>query len=575
MALAWNTGLTLIDQADATTGWSGFRHNGGGTPSPSVDTDVEVQNTGCLAMKVTGINRDEGMFFDFGSGNEVDFTTTANKHFWGWVMATATGLLSTQANGGIFVIAASDANGDDWSKWYVGGSDTHKGAFERIVMDMSKASSEDASTACTMTSVRFIGFGIKSNGTAKQDNFFVDRMDYGQAALQATNDATGNVDIAWQDYFDEDSAKANMYGIIDKRGSIFYLRGGIIIGDAAQSGTVTFDDATGAIVEFEDPTYDAGSGPVTRIDAANLYTIGAQAAGSQATIITFGDVVGTGDDRFGVQGGTIRTAGQSWNLDFATDISDFTTVELYGLTMVGASGGIDLDDGNKTTVVSCTFVNCGELVPGTTNSGSEILNCAFIDPDNYAIEWANTTHNLTNLSLITSGTPTTQNMIHLTQSADYSTSFDGIIFFGSYASSTIRHGENTGTDADVTINAVAGSGSNPAEAEFNNTAGGTITVNNTVTLKVTVKDVAGVVIQDAQTAIFDSGDVELMNEDTLSTGVAEEQFNYVSDENVSVRVRKGSSTDNPKYKPVNSPQVIKDTGLDVTVTLDEDTNNNS
>jgi len=519
------------------------------------------------------------MWFDFGSGSEVDFTTTANKHFWGWVNATVIALLSTKANGGLYVIAASDAAGDDWSKWYVEGSDTLQGKWERIVQDMSKASSEDAATAATMTSVRWIGFGIKSNGTARLDNLFVDRCDYGQAALQASNDAVGDVNIGWQDYFDEDDLLANKYGIIDKRGSIFYLRGGITIGDAAQSGTVTFDDDTGAVVEFEDPTYDAGSGNVSRIDAATLYAISAEGAATQNTSVTFGNVVGTGDDRQGVQGGTIQTAGPTWDLDLATDIADLSSVDLYGLAIVGAAGGISLDDGNKTSVISCTFINCGEVTPGSTNSGAEILNCAFIDPSstgsNYALQWPNTTHNLKNLSFITSGTPTTQNMIHLTQSADYSTSFDGIIFFGSYASSTIRHGENTGTNADVTINSVAGSGSNPVQAEFNNTASGTVTVVNTVTLKVTVKDVAGVGIVGAQTAIYDDSDVELMNEDTIAGGVAEQAFEYPgSDVNVSVRVRKGS-TGSTKYEPVNTPQLIQDTGLDIVVTMTEDTENAS
>ncbi len=568
MALAFNTGLTNIDNADAVGSWSGFRHNGGGSPSPAVDTDVKIQNTGCLAIKVSGTNRDEGMWWDFGSGSEVDFTTTANKHFWGWALATTLGLMSTKANGGLYIIAASDAAGNNWSKWYVEGSDTLKGSWERIVMDMSKASSEDATTPCTMTAVRWIGFGINSNGSARQDNLFVDRCDYGQASLQAYNDAAGDVNIGWQDYLDEDDLAANKYGIIDKRGTIFYLRGGLTIGDAAQSGTVTFDEDTGAIVEFEDPTYDAGSGNVSRVDSANLYKISAEGAASQKTSVTFGNVVGSGDDRQGVQGGTIQSAGPSWEMDLATDIADLSSVDLQGVNFAGAGGGISLDDGSKTTVVSCAFVNCGEVTPGSTNNGAEILSCAFIDPDDYALEFPNTTHNVKKVSFITSGVPTTQHMCHLTQAADYSISFDGIKFFGSYASGTIWHGENDGLNADVTINSVAGSGSNPVESEFTSTNGGTVTVVNTVTLKVTVKS-GGTPIQDVQVAIYDGG-TELMNEDTLSTGIAQEDFEYPgSDVNVTLSVRK-MSPGGTQYFPSETDQVIKDTGLDVAVSLTED-----
>ncbi len=572
MALAFNTGLTPISAADATTGWSGFRHNGGGSPSPAVDTDVKIQNTGCLAIKVSGTNRDEGMWFDFGAGSEVDFTTTANKHFWGWVQATTVALLSTKANGGIYVIAASDAAGNNWSKWYVEGSDTHKGTWDRIVQDMSKGSSEDAGTPATMTSVRWIGFGIKSNGSARLDNLFVDRCDYGQAALQAYNDAVGSVTIAWQDFFDEDDASANKYGIIDKRGTIFYLRGGVTIGDAAQSGTVTFDDDTGAVVEFEDPTYDAGSGNVTRIDSANLYTISAEAAASQATVVTFGNVVGSGDDRQGVQGGTIQTAGPAFDIDFSTDIADLTTVNLYGLNVTGAGGGIALDDGNKTTVISCTFLNCGEVVPGTTNSGAEILTCTFIDPDDYALQWPNTTHKLKKLSFITSGTPTTQNMVHFTQSVDYSTNFDGIKFFGSYASSTIRHGENTGTGADVTINSVSGSGSNPLASEFNNTAGGTVTVSESYPVTVTIKDRAGLPIENVQTSMYVAADYsEVMNKDTNASGIASESFPGSPPTAVYWRARK-SSTGDTKYKNESGFGTITTDGLSFEVVMTEDPN---
>lgn len=576
MALAFNTGLTLISAADATTGWAGFRHNGGGSPSPAVDTDVKIQNTGCLALKVSGTNRDEGMWFDFGAGNEVDFTTTANKHFWAWVLMTTLGLVKTRALGGIYIIAASDAAGNNWSKWFVEGSDTLEGKWERIVMDMTKTSSEDATTAATMTSVRFIGVGTKTNGTSRLDNFFVDRCDYGQAALQAYADAVGNVNIAWQDYFDEDTLSANKYGVIDKRGTVFYLRGGLTIGLSTQSGTVTFSDATGAVLEFEDPQYDAGSGNVTRIDSANLYTISAEAAATQATTITLGNVVGSGDDRQGVQGGLLQSAAPSWDLDFATDIADFVTVNIYGVTFSGAGGGIAFDDGNKTTVISCTFLNCGEVTPGSVNNGAEILSCAFIDPDDFALQFPNTTHNVKKISFITSGTPTTQHMAHLSQAADYTIIFDAVKYFGSFASSTLWHGENSGNLADVTISAL--NEANPVASEFENTGSptpGTVTVSNDVTLKVTVKDKDGVAIATAQTAIYrDSDDVELMNKDTDAGGIASTTFNYSVDTNVTVRVRKGS-TAATKYIPVSSPQIIKSSGLDIVVTLFEDTDNSS
>jgi hypothetical protein len=537
-----------------------------------VDTDVKIQNTGCLAIKVSGTNRDEGMWWDFGSGNEVDFTTTANKHFWAWVLMTTLGLVKTQALGGIYIIAASDASGANWSKWWVEGSDTLDGSWKRIVMDMSKTRSEAAATPCTMTAVRWIGIGTKTNGTSRLDNFFVDRCDYGQAALQGYNDAVGGVTADWEDYFAEDDLSANKYGIIGKHGAHYFVRGGITFGDAAQLGTFTFDTAVGGMIEFENPTYDAGSGPVSRIDSANLYIISAEGTATQATTITFGDVVGSGDDRQGIRGGVIRTAGPSWKLDFAADIADLVSVSLYGLIVVGAGAGILLDDGNKTAVISCTFVNCGEIDPGTTNNGAEILSVTIIDPDNYGLKWSNTTHKIKRVSFITSGTPTTQNMVHFTQSADYSTDFDGIIYYGSYASSTIRHGENTGTNADVIINVVAGSGSNPVESEFNNTASGTVTVSASYPVTVTIKDRSGTPVENVQTSMYvTADDSEVMNKDTNASGVASDTYTGSPPTAIRWRARKSSPGDT-RYRNESGIGTITTDGLAFEVVMKVDPN---
>jgi hypothetical protein len=164
---------------------------------------------------------------------------------------------------------------------------------------------------------------------------------------------------------------------------------------------------------------------------------------------------------------------------------------------------MDFDD-PKTTLISCQWINCAAVDVGSTSNGAEVLNCFIIDPDsandsdNPGLKIGTTTHNVSFVSFITSGTPTTQHMVELTQAADYSLEMDGFIFFGSYASSTIWHGENSGSNADVTINAVQGSGTNVSASEFENTASGTVSVVNAVNIDVHVEDSGGVDIQDAQ-----------------------------------------------------------------------------
>ncbi len=491
MALAFNTGLTNITTAEAVGSFVGFNDGSGPTPSPALTTEIFLQGSGSVGGKFSGSGQNKGIWWDFGAGSEVDFMATG-RHFYGWIQITTPAILNAIASGGLYVKAASDAAGNNWSKWFVSGSDVYPGGWARVVLDLNKTASETAATAATISSVRFIGFGVKATGSSVADNVYIDRMDYGQAALQGFNDAAGSVSADWQAYFDEDNASANKYGVIDKRGSVFYLRGGIVWGDAAQSGAFTFADATGAVVEFENPLYHNGTGLVSAIDAPNLYKISAEGAGAQLTTVTLGSSVGTGDDRQGLLGGQIQTAGPDFGIDLQSGIANLAAVDLLGVNIVGAGEGVLLDDGLKTSGISVAFVNCGEVDPGSVNSGAEILSCFVIDPDdanateNRGLRFPNTIHKVKKVSFITSGSPATQHMMHLTQAADYAIAAEGLNFFGDFSSASLWHGENSGAGADVTIN-VSGGG-NADQTEFENTGtptAGTVTVNNPVNQTIT------------------------------------------------------------------------------------------
>jgi len=165
----------------------------------------------------------------------------------------------------------------------------------------------------------------------------------------------------------------------------------------------------------------------------------------------------------------------------------------------------------------------GEVRPGSVNNGAEILSVAVIDPSdtdtptkNRGLRFPNTTHNVKKVSFITSGTPTTQHMVHFTQATDYSIALDAIKFFGSFASGTLWHGENSGSNADVIIN--PSNGTNASAGEFENTASGTVTVSATaVTTKITVRDENDDPLQSAR-VLVEAGDGtgDLPFEDTVT-----------------------------------------------------------
>jgi hypothetical protein len=96
-------------------------------------------------------------------------------------------------------------------------------------------------------------------------------------------------------------------------------------------------------------------------------------------------------------------------------------------------------------------------------------------------------------------------------------------------------------------------------------------INNAVSLTVNVADQAGVAISGAQAAIHlaDSPFTELMNEATTAGGVATETFNYASDTDITIRVRK-STTGSTRYFPVSATGTITAAGFSVDLTMTED-----
>jgi hypothetical protein len=124
------------------------------------------------------------------------------------------------------------------------------------------------------------------------------------------------------------------------------------------------------------------------------------------------------------------------------------------------------------------------------------------------------------------------------------------------------------TGGDVTISAQ--SGADPGTTAETGTPPGTTNINNEVTLQITVlKDADGTALQNAQCSIFllDSPYTELMNEDSLVTGIASEGYNYVGVTDIKWRVRKSETTDDPRYRPQSGTGQIGANGFTQTVRM--------
>lgn len=97
-----------------------------------------------------------------------------------------------------------------------------------------------------------------------------------------------------------------------------------------------------------------------------------------------------------------------------------------------------------------------------------------------------------------------------------------------------------------------------------------------VTVKVTVRGIDDVVIQNAKIALFLTSDrTEVLNTLTDASGIATTTYAGSTPVEVEVRCRKAKSADSPRYVNYSSVQTIRaGTGLDLGVMLLEDGNFN-
>ena len=462
MALTVTSGLTEYNDCDQNTNW---------TTGSTLDTDFNIEGSGCLGDDIDVTTS----HYTGPSMTAVDMSTGTGtpQTIYAYMLCMTANTLDIKSNGGLRIVL-EDSSGNQ-SYWYVGGSDTYPGGWEVFTCNTAVSPNANSGTACDLTDVIKIGVGFKNTAKSKlSENCFWDWIRYGSGAaltITGTNTSTGD---GWSEVLTQDSA--SVFGIIKEQREGYVLKGPVQIGDSAGTSTTNFTDVGTSVVFDDMPVGDS------------VYSITVAGNSTGTTDLKLGSVVGTGDSRQGTQGNTISSAGGAWSWDSATDIADLDSVYLYGCTFKNAEGGIDLDDNSKTSMISGSAINCGEINPGSTNNGAEILNFNIIDPtgttNNYGLLFPQTpsagtlTHNTKNISFITSGTPSTQYMARFTYAGDYTVAWSGFQFFGSYTSSTLWHGLNSGSNADVTIS-VSGAG-NASASEFSNTASGTVTVDNDV-----------------------------------------------------------------------------------------------
>jgi hypothetical protein len=227
----------------------------------------------------------------------------------------------------------------------------------------------------------------------------------------------------------------------------------------------------------------------------------------------------------------------------------------------------DFPDASGHYIQDCTFTNCGLIDPGRTNfTNNTISSPTPSGTGGFYLDQSTAEAGL--MSDLTFNSAGQGHAIYIAESGYYTfTNFDYNDYgaTGSFDAAVLND-----CGGPVTINISGGE----SPTYRNGAAGSSTTLVQNVTITVTVIDEAGDPVQNAQVALY-VGANQVMNEDTTALGIATEDYGGSTPVSATLRIRKGSSADSPKYLPVSSTQTIGSDGLTVTITLIEDTNNNS
>jgi hypothetical protein len=281
-------------------------------------------------------------------------------------------------------------------------------------------------------------------------------------------------------------------------------------------------------------------------------------------------LAGTGTNSFVLTRVSMVSTGEPGSLDLS---AAFETMELNACVFSNL-GAITMPAAGGTSRLAndCIFNNCGQaylstlvcdalVFNGTTNALGAVLWDASSDEeaqDNLSFNSDGTGHAI-EISLNTASL-TTFNISGYSVSG-YETANDGS------TGNTVFLVDNA-LDGDVTINVTGGAGTFSYERAAGYT--GTVTINQTVTVTITVVDEAGDPIQGAKVFLEeDPGGTDVISYAlTNASGIVTASYTGSTPQAVTGFVRKGTNI--PVYKAVPINDTISGTGLSATITMVSD-----
>jgi hypothetical protein len=473
----------------------------------TLNTDIKVAGNNSVECAITSTGAND--VYVTGSWN---FSTDVHLRL--WVNTTNVPYIATLANNGIQIFLY---DGSNTAYWTVGGSDTYSGGWRQFVLYTGNTATSGTVTKSSVTRI-----GMRFNNASRPKNVvntWLDQWTYGDG-FTVTGGSSSDP-ITWSGIAALD--KTSAYGICTEVDGVYFLAGEITIGNGA---TATYLEDLGDVLVFQDR-------PVN----STLYKIIGEGSGCDIDI----------------NGGLLTASGtQNYVLDM--DETNLSSLTISGKQISKASSilfkaGQDIQNN--------VFNNCGQIVCSTaTFKFNTISN--YVGTDG-AVLFPSDDSNIANLTFINC-----DNCLEYDSSSDSTSPTLTSIVFDDVSG---NYDVNNTSGSSVTL---ANTGSSNGNSY--NPGGSSVTFEGSVTVTITVKDTSNVVINDAQVRVTrDSDSSVIINTATNASGIATASYNYGGDAAVTIKVRKSSLADNPRYFPVRTAGTITSAGLNATVVMQEDT----
>ena len=426
------------------------------TAKPTTSSDFPIQGTGHAdaEQRATG---NGSLVADYGAG----VTWTSGDYIFGWGVFLAAGAVNTFANAGIaFYIGADISNG---YKWTVGGSDFGRypyGGWQNFVVDPELTTGRTNVGGGAGTTYRWFGILCNVvNAISKGSPYGIDVIRYGRGEVAIINgDATAYG--TFEDMATTNDSTTNRWGLFTYQGGSYIWKGLLTLGNATlvdfrdSNRTIVIENSINVNSDFNRIEINNASSNVewTNIGISNLGTI---AKGEFEMI-----------DNATVAMDTCVFTDMSTFVFLSNATVANTTFRRTGQVTQGSA-----------TFDTCSFDNLTSAVSLVVDDLSVVTDCTFAsDGSNHAV----------NLGTIASTTSMDwENYLSGYAGSDGSTGNEAILV-------SVDSGQT------LTINVVAGY----TTPYVYNTGAGTVTVvSGLVTIKFTVKNTEGTLLENARVFI--------------------------------------------------------------------------